>query len=73
MALNSIILEIKRRIWSLNPILRIQYSNLPEFNEYEDLTRGSKSLEEVNCLEIGNSLLEIDFEDEVEHSESSSW
>jgi hypothetical protein len=44
-----------------------------EFNEYEDLTRGSKSLEEVNCLEIGDSLLETDLEDEVEHSESSSW
>ena len=74
MAFNSIILEIKRRgIWSLNPILRIQYSNLPEFNEYGDLTRGSKSLEDVNCLDIGNSLLEIVFEDEVEHSESSSW
>ena len=57
----------------INPTLRIQYSNLPEFNEYEDLTRGSKSLEEVNCLEIGDSLLETDLEDEVEHNESSSW
>lgn len=54
-------------------MFRIQYLNLPEFNEYGDLTRGSKSLEDVNCLDIGNCLLEIVFEDEVEHSESSSW
>ena len=51
----------------------IEYLNLPEFNEYEDLTRGSMSLEDANCLDIGNSLLENDFEDEFEHSESSSW
>ena len=66
MTFNSVISKI-------NPTLRIQYSNLPEFNEYEDLTRGSKSLEVVNCLEIGDSLLETDLEDEVEHNESSSW
>ena len=65
--------QTTRLIWSSNPMFRIQYLNLPEFNEYGDLTRGSKSLEDVNFLDIGNCLLEIVFEDEVEHSESSSW